>query len=299
MVTEEHLNYDSGKIYTKYYHTEKNDSLLVLIPGQSLSPRAFWDFKLESGKTHSEIFCEEGLDVLLIDPLGYGSSIWGGNISNYDRDYYAQQILFVCHQLEKQYRNKTIFGFSTSTTPAMIAAQSYFNKICLHSPAIMENSKRTADKFVPSGDVSDGLFTTNLESLKEKRLKAISDKLIVNPNRMDCWEDSLKEVIKTFTSYGENYSWSCPYGPIDDLLSYFPKHGTIGFDKTKLPKQILAIIGEYDTEVTDGDGYKGFKRQRIYHKEIVIPSSTHFSMWEKESAKTRAAMLKFCLTFIQ
>lgn len=298
MVTEQHLTYDSGKIYTKHYAKDSNSSVLVLIPGQSLSPRAFWDFELVCGKTHSEIFCDNGLDVLLIDPLGYGSSVWGGVIENYDRDYYAKQISFVCDSLTKSYVNKTIFGFSTSTAPAMIASQTYFNKLCLHSPALLSNSTRSPDKFVPSGSIVDGLFKTNLQSLKEARLATISDKLIGSPNRMPCWEPSLKKVIETFSSYEDPHSWSCPYGPIEDLSTYYPLHKNHGYNRGKIPKQILTISGQYDAEVTLGMGYRGFKMQRLASTDVVIPDSTHFSMWENRASETRENILKYCLTII-
>ena len=76
-------------MYTKQLLNPDNKHLLFLLPGQSLSPRAFWDFRLPDGKTHSEYFLESGIDVILFDPVGYGNS---DRSFPYDRMGFARQI---------------------------------------------------------------------------------------------------------------------------------------------------------------------------------------------------------------
>ena len=61
MIDEQYIN----DTYFKRYSLPTNEHLLFLLPGQSISPRGFWDFKLPEGKTHSEYFVEAGIDVIL------------------------------------------------------------------------------------------------------------------------------------------------------------------------------------------------------------------------------------------
>jgi len=105
--------------YAKYYSAEGNKDLLFLLPGQSLSPRVFWDYPTEEG-THAQWFLSQGIDVVLFDPVGYGNS---KAFYPYDRVEYARQIIEVANHLPQKYANRVIFGFSTSTAPAIIASQ--------------------------------------------------------------------------------------------------------------------------------------------------------------------------------
>lgn len=266
MVTEEHIN----EVFVKIYSSEKNKHLLFLLPGQSMSPRAFWDFKLSDGTTHAEYLFNQGIDVVLFDPVGYGES---KHFYPYDRLMYANQIHSVTRQFKKQYETKTILGFSTSTAPAIIASQEYFNKVIILSPCIRNDRKY----FV----IHDAEFNTGIEKLKSERLAKISDKLISKPNRIDGWEDKILDVMGT-------REWKVPAQVVYDINNYWVHHRNNGFDVDKVPP-IMAILGEYDYESTTG-GYDEFCKLFPNCKTMKIPNSTHFSMWENNYRITLQAV---------
>jgi pimeloyl-ACP methyl ester carboxylesterase len=260
---------------------EQNKHLLFLLPGQSLSPRAFWDFKLPDGYTHIDYFLGAGIDVILFDPCGYGES---SDYYQYDRVGYADQIESAIRELKKEYVSKTIFGFSTSTAPALIAGErGLFDKVIIHSPSIRMDKRYYVD-------FDTEYFETGIEKLKKERLEKISDKLIPTPNRIEDWEQKILDVVGSTT-------WKVPSQPVYDINNYWVDTGQLGFDPAKVPPT-LSIIGEYDYESTTG-GYETFRRLFPDSTEVIIPNSTHFSMWENESCRTRAEIVKYCLTFIQ
>jgi len=256
---------------------EQNKHLLFLLPGQSLSPRAFWDFKLPDGHTHIDYFLSAGIDVILFDPCGYGES---SDYYQYDRVGYADQIESAIKELKKEYVSKTIFGFSTSTAPALIAGErGLFDKVIIHSPSIRMD-KRYYVK------IDTEYFETGIEKLKKERIEKISDKLIPSPNRIEGWEQKILDVVGSDT-------WKVPSQPVYDINNYWVDTGQLGFDPAKVPP-ILSIIGEFDYESTTG-GYDTFKGLFPDSKEVVIPYSTHFSMWENSSALTRLEMIQWVL----
>lgn len=254
---------------------ERNKHLLFLLPGQSLSPRAFWDFKLPENKTHAEYFLEAGIDVVMFDPAGYGNS---PEFFNYDRVEYANQIQSAMEEITKEYETKTIFGFSTSTAPALIAAErGLFNKVIIHSPSIRNDKKYYVRH--------EAEFHTSIEKLKKERLEKISDKLIGTPNRIVDWEKRILDVI------GKK-NWKVPAQVVYDINNYWVEHGDNGFNPENIKADILAIRGEFDYECTTG-GYELFAKLFPNMQEAVIPISTHFSMWENASALTRLEMIQF------
>lgn len=267
--------------YIKRYSAPENNKLLFLLPGQTMSPRAFWDFVLPNGKTHSEYFYESGLDVILFDPVGYGKS---KEFYNYSRIEYAQQIKSVTDTLSKDYVTKTILGFSTSTAPAAMASTlGYFNQLAFHSPCI-----RTSDKFMPF----DETYTTSIENLKNIRLKQFGDRIIPKTNRVVNWEESILEVLKTNTSFKDGY-WSVPGQVVRDIENYYAVNKTLGFDIERIPKNVLSIHGQYDFEMMKF-GNEVLINTRPNLQVVVVPNSTHFSMWENEYKITVDTIISFC-----
>ena len=250
--------------------------LIFLLPGQSLSPRAFWDFVLPTGKTHADYFRERGIDVYFFEPAGYGDN---KEFFAYDRIGYADQIERAAENLTG-YETRTILGFSTSTAPALIAGErGLFDNIIIHSPSLRKDRKY----FVKHGET----FDTGIERLKTERLAKISDKLIPEPNRVIGWEERILNVI------GKS-EWSVPAMPVYDISNYYPLNGRYGFNPNNVPP-ILSIIGEYDYECTTG-GYELFKSLFPKTEEVIIPNSTHFSMWENNYPTTCRVIANWCLT---
>jgi pimeloyl-ACP methyl ester carboxylesterase len=274
MVTEQHIN----GTYFKYYQEKQNKHLLFLLPGQSLSPRAFWDFELPDGKTHAQHFVESGIDVVLFDPVGYGNS---KHFYNYNRIKYAEQIKTATEQLKKKYKTKTIFGFSTSTAPAMIAGHNgFFNKIIIHSPGIQERHE-----FLPFYRRTGYSFDSNFEILIRERIQKISDVLIPKSNKIDNWVQRVRSVV------GNN--WRAPYQTVNDNHTYwlYNKTHSLTFNTSV---NTLILVGEYDNEIVEmAKCYSRFKTMFPDNKSVVIPNSTHFSMWENNSHLTRQAIIDY------
>jgi len=265
VVIEQHLK----ETFIKTYTADENTHLLFLLPGQSLSPRVFWDYPTEEG-SHAQWFLSQGIDVILFDPVGYGNS---KSFYPYDRLGYAKQISEAVNSITKEYSVKTIFGFSTTTAPALIASQEYFNKVIIHSPVIRKDPKY----FVPHGEV----FDVSIDKLLQERINKISDKLIPKPNRVEGWREKIKSVL------GKE-EWSVPAKVVYDVGNFYPKRRILGFDPDKVPP-IMCMYGQYDFEVSCG-GLESFKEYFKDFKEVIIPNSTHFSMWENEYKVTLQAV---------
>jgi hypothetical protein len=262
---------------TTSYLKDENEHLLFLLPGQSLSPRAFWDFTLPDGKTHAQYFLEAGIDVILFDPAGYGKN---KKVMNYDRMGFALQINEVTDKITKNYKTKTILGFSSTTAPALIASENgFFNKIIIHSPCVRDENRFYTPHAL--------MFETNMEKLKAERIAKISDRLIAKSTKMDGWEQAVIDVI------GSD-KWEVPACVVYDINNFWAYHGYHGFHPEKVPP-ILVIKGEYDAEMLSG-GYDVFKRLFPCFIEETIPDSTHFSMWENNSPQTRRVIINWCLT---
>ena len=281
MIDEQYIN----GTYFKRYSLATNENLLFLLTGQSISPRGFWDFKLPEGKTHSEYFVEAGIDVILFDPIGYGKST---EFYQYDRIDYAKQIKDVTDTITKKYKSATVLGYSSSSPVALCSAQDkFFNKVILVGPNLIN---KFDDYYLPELEK----FQTNIETLKQKRLKEISEKLIPKSNRLPNWEESLLEIVKTNTSYDGN-NWYVPGQIVNDRINYWVTHKSNGFDidKISLIKPILAIISEYEVE-TPVTG-QGLLLSLFPDTQIVtVPNSTHFSMWENDCVKTREFIIQYC-----
>ena len=281
MIDEQYIN----GTYFKRYSQPENKHLLFLLTGQSISPRGFWDFKLPDGKTHSEYFVEAGIDVILFDPIGYGKST---EFYQYDRLGYSSQIKQVTDTITKNYNSKTILGYSSSSPVALCSAQDkFFDKVILIGPNIVNKSD---DGYLPDMEK----FQTNIETLKQKRLKEISEKIIPKSNRLPGWEESLLEIIKTNTSY-DGTNWSVPGQIVNDRINYWITHKSNGFEveNISLVKPILAIISEYEVETPISSQELCLS---LFPDTIIaeIPNSTRFSVWENECAVTRNFIIEYC-----
>ena len=72
-------------------------------------------------------------------------------------------------------------------------------------------------------------FETNIETLKQKRLKEISEKIIPKSNRLPNWEEALTEILVTNTSYN-NGNWRVPGLMINDRHNYWILNKSNGFE---------------------------------------------------------------------
>lgn len=284
MIDEHYIN---GTYYKRYYN-DTNEYLLLILTGQSMSPRAFWDFKLPDGKTHSEYFYEAGIDVILFDPIGYGKST---EYYPYDRINYADQIKAITDTITKQYKSKTILGYSTSTAPALCNAKyGFFDKIIIKGPGMVYGYDEPL--------LHDYDFVTSIDNLKKSRLEPISNRLMPRPHKLSTWEESLVEIMKTTSTYDHTTdTWKVPGQIVYDRRNYWVKHKQHGFDTNDVPP-VMIIYGEYDYESIGDDQMMGalnYIKPLFPDAEIkVVPNSTHFSMWEDECATTREYIINYC-----
>lgn len=282
MVDEQHIN----GTYFKRYSATNNEHLLFILPARTLGPRAFWDFKLPNGKTHSEYFFEAGIDVILFDPVGFGNST---DFYNYDRTEYGNQILKVTETIKKTYKNKAILGFCNSTSPALITAQyGFFNKLIIHSPSINLPSKDKTVDCLKNAKIVE----VSMPKFKSDYLDIVSDVIIPKTNRVSNWEDSVMDVVKTYTHYSDGM-WKCPGKVVNDPINYPILNSGCGFDIKKIKTEVLAIMGQYDFQMYQPTTNFPWFFRTFKPKVVNIPDSTHFSMWENNSHITRNAIIDF------
>lgn len=282
MIDEHYIN----GTYFKRYSDINNNHLLFILPGQSMSPRAFWDFKLPDSKTHSEYFYEAGIDVILFDPVGYGKAT---DYYPYDRISYSNQIKKVTDTITKKYETKTILGYSTSTAPALCnSMHGFFDKVIIKGPGMIHG--------VNEPILYDEDFITNVENLKKSRLEPISDRIIPKTNRLENWEESLVDILSSSTNYN-NGDWKVPGQIVFDRRNYWVEHKEHGFDVSKVPPMII-VYGEYDFEAIGNAEWVGalsYITPLFPNAPLkVVPNSTHFSMWENECATTRKYIIEYC-----
>jgi len=251
MITENKIRIDTNDIYYKKFDVGSNKTLF-LIPGQSLSPRAFWS-------SHIYSFIKNNINVVMIDPIGYGNSYTEYLPHPYDRDFLHEQLKQVYYS-EKTAEN-TILGFCSTTANALKSCEFGMDKVIILGPAILEETKEQS---------KGGWFNNTKEKLISERLNKISDKLVpksIGNFRYPGWDINVPE------------NWQAPQDMLLDIKSYYAKHKNhnISFD---ICKNVLAIVGEYDYEPQATGGLTLFQRYMPQAKIYKLKNSTHFSMWE-------------------
>jgi pimeloyl-ACP methyl ester carboxylesterase len=285
-------HYLKGGTYYTYHKKRGNEHVFISGTGQSVSPRAFWDIELPDGKTHAEHMVEAGIDVICVDPIGYGKSKFDANddFRNYDRKVYGKQLVDVGLSLKKEYKSRAVFGMCASTGPTLVAGfdpSGYFNRVIIHSPFVQK-----LDQIPESIDITQNMHSMTFDQFLHIRLGKLGDLMVADqPNgnvRFDNFNENFKKVV------GE--TWTGPYNSVYDVSTYWAKHKDYGFKPNKKAK-VLSVVGEFDAEVLKVDwsveGFNNFKELFPKAKHVTIPGSTHFSMWEKNCDVLRNEMIKF------
>ena len=86
-----YVPFESGNIYVHKVTAPGNCRAVVILPGRSMSGRNFWHFDPGTGTTHAEQLAAQGIDVYMVDALGFGNST-GVSRPSYSRIYFAEQI---------------------------------------------------------------------------------------------------------------------------------------------------------------------------------------------------------------
>ena len=274
-------------------HKNNNDSVIILLPGQTLSAELFFGLNIyDDGTSISDKILKNGYDVVYLDPVGYGRS--SGQLDKlYSREVMAEQIQLAVHSLEKDYQYIVLHGFCSTSHAPLIAASSLKNikGIILQSPLRYDESPRWSEEYFKK---SKNFFIVNtIERLKEERLRKKSDSLLPKHNRLDSWESIFLDKLQTFERYKERGKWHSPNEPIWDLWLYPSMHGHQGWDIKNINCPISVIKGEFDWECSI-ENYNLMLtdiKSNLVHEEIV-PYGTHFTMWNKNYDQWAESFIK-------
>jgi len=264
-----------------------------------MSGRNFWHFDPGTGTTHAEQLAEQGVDVYLIDALGFGNST-GVSRPNYSRIYFAEQIGAVIETMPR-YDDIAALGFcNTTVVPLVLAAQGVANRAVVMSPTVFDTAwcqqnpamirlwQRTATE--------SGYWSTSLELLIEQQLNKISDREIGKPQRVSTWHGEMQRLTQGYTSHNLD-SWTAPRTWWLDRINWPLLHNDHGFDTDALAGvPILFTRGEYDVDVPQdwfdrACGYFDVADIETY----IIPGATHFALWEHSYQSTVDRVAKFLL----
>ena len=279
-----YIPFESGNIYVHQVTQPGNDRAVVILPGRSMSARNFWHWNPGTGVTHAEQLAAQGIDVYMIDALGFGNST-GVPRLNYNRIYFAEQIATVLYHMPR-YSQVSGLGFcNTTAVPLVLLAQGWLDSAvvmsptifdaawCKHNPAMVRLWQRTATE--------SGYWSTSVDELLEQQLKKISDTEIGQAQRVATWHNEMTALTQGYTSFNLD-SWSAPRTWWLDRIHWPMTHDNPGFDTAQLNgKPILFTRGEYDVEVPESwliraAGY--FVNANV--ETHTIPGATHFALWE-------------------
>lgn len=261
-------------------HKNNNDSVIILLPGQTLSAELFYGLSVyEDGTSITDKILKHGYDVVYLDPVGYGRS--SGKLEGlYSREVMSEQIQIAVNILEKDYQNIILHGFCSTSHAPMIAASSLKNirGIILQSPLRYDEGPQWSEEYFKK---PKNFFIGNtIERLKEERLRKKSDSLLPKHNRLETWETIFLDKLQTFEQFKERGKWHSPNEPIWDLWLYPSMNGHQGWDIKNISCPVSVIKGEFDWECSTKYYdlmIDSIKPNLVY--ETIVPYGTHFTMW--------------------
>ena len=280
-----YVPFESGNIYVHRVAQPGNSRAVVILPGRSMSARNFWHFDPGTGITHAEQLAESGIDVYMVDALGFGNST-GVTRANYDRIYFAEQIATVLYHMPR-YEQVSGLGFcNTTAVPLVLLAQGWLDSAVVMSPTIFDTQwcqdNPAMTRLWQRSATESGYWSTSLDVLIEQQLRKISDTGIGASQRVATWFEEMQRLTQGYTSYNLE-SWSAPRTWWLDRITWPMTHHNPGFDTAMLNnKRILFTRGEHDVEVPKSwfdraCGYFDMANIETY----TIPGATHFSLWER------------------
>jgi hypothetical protein len=134
-----YVPFESGNIYVHRVTAPGNDRAVVILPGVAMSARNFWHFDPGTGVTHAEQLAAQGVDVYMVDALGFGNST-GVSRPNYNRIYFAEQIAAVIETMPST-MTLLVLGFcNTTVVPLVLAAQGVVGRAVVMSPTVFDSA---------------------------------------------------------------------------------------------------------------------------------------------------------------
>lgn len=274
---------DYGNIYLTI-SKNNNKNLLILIPGQSLSPLMFFDLPIYEDLSSIGDKILNHFDIVYMEPVGYARG--EGLVKPlYTREHLAEQLNLVVNEFENNYEKIITSGFCSTTHPPLIAAKTKkVHGILLLSPIFGEPNYEFLKKYTylktrPWSD-EESIFSNTLENLIKNRLEDRSDSLIGGNYRVPNWERKFIERLSRILPNNEKGSWTAVTDMLYDLWLYPAEHGNDGWNTEELPCKVLCFRGQFDYESND---------KRFAHVcnvlgnkaiPITVPNTSHFGMWE-------------------
>jgi pimeloyl-ACP methyl ester carboxylesterase len=274
------IPYKDGYLNIKI-HSNNNKNAVILLPGQSLPAEMFFGLPLyENGSSIADKIVQAGVDIIYLDPVGYGRS--RGIITElYTRDIMADQMVLAVDAVRDRYTNIILHGFSSTSHVPMVAANRVtVEGIVLQSP-LMYNSKPEKIQEYMSERTNENIISKNTLDTLKIRLKR-SDTFIGKSNKAHNWEQVFLDHLQTFDNFPVRGEWFGNTDMVGDLWLYDSANNSQGWRLDLITCPIAVIKGEYDFECRHN--YVGFleiiKSKLVL--EVVSPNATHFGMWEKD-----------------
>jgi pimeloyl-ACP methyl ester carboxylesterase len=275
------IPYKTGSLNIKI-HSNNNETAVILLPGQSLPAEMFFGLPLyKNGSSIADKIVQAGVDVIYLDPVGYGRS--QGTISElYTRDIMADQMILAVNAVRDRYTNIILHGFcSTGHVPMIAANKVTVEGIVLQSPLVYKSEPEKIQQYMSKRTSENIILKNTLDNLKDIRLKR-SDTFIGKSNKADNWEQVFLDHLQTFDNFPVRGEWFGSSDMIWDLWLYDSANNNQGWRSDLITCPIAVIKGEYDFECRSN--YSEFleiiKSKLVL--EVVSPNATHFGMWDKD-----------------
>ncbi len=276
------LPYLGGKAHLSV-KSNSNDSVIILLPGQTLPPEMFFNLPIYEDKSSiADRILEADCDVAYLNPVGYGHSE-GIIYDLYTRETMANQVCLAVDLLREKYKNIFLHGFcSTSHVPMIAATKRSVQGIVVQSPLSFRVGPLYYKEYMEKRDNSNPMLHNSIDNLKENRLKKKSDVLLGFSNKADHWEKEFINYLRTFKRFTEEGKWMGVNDMVWDLWLYVSKNASQGWNIDNIRCPISIVVGEKDYECSTED-FQRFVynvRSKLVSKNVV-PNGTHFGMWDK------------------
>ena len=262
---------------------KNNKNLIILIPGQTLPPVAFFGLPIYEDKSSiCDKILNSGFDVGYLEPIGYGRSI--GKIEPlYTREHMADQLCMAVDKISSLYDKVFIHGFcSTCHVPMHAAKKIKVDGIILQSPLYFVIGPEWSKKYMEEKTTNNEFYSIgNVERLVNYRLAKKSNLLIGKSIQVSNWEEIFLDTLQTVPTFKTRGSWFGSKDMVWDLWNYPSMHGHHGWFIKEINCPIATIKGQYDKECSSPDYFRMIEKIKPnLVSENIAPLSTHFGMWE-------------------
>lgn len=275
---------DHGTIFCTLSQNN-NENLLVLIPGQSLSPLMFFDLPIYPDRSSiADKILASGFDILYIEPVGYGRG--AGMVKPlYTRDHLAEQINICLEHYSNNYKKIITSGFCSTTHAPLIACQTRpVDGILILSPifgeANYEFSKKYQDLKLKPWAEKDYIFFNSLDNFVKNRLEDRSDSLIGGNHRVEEWPEIFVNRLSEILPRNLPGEWTGVTDMLYDLWIYPAMHGHQGWQVDQINCSILCLRGQYDYESNDNRFNVVCNVLGDKSIAVTVENTSHFGMWE-------------------